>query len=71
MRPLFIGVWTRTELIVGIQYLEENIAAGKLKLSAEDVQTVRDLTAQAGAGLGERYPAGMIALAFADTPALP
>jgi hypothetical protein len=51
--------------------LEENIAAGKLKLSAEDVQTVRDLTAQAGAGLGERYPAGMIALAFADTPALP
>ncbi|KAJ7314220.1 NADP-dependent oxidoreductase domain-containing protein [Mycena albidolilacea] len=54
-----------------IKYLEENIAAGKLKLSAEDVQTVRDLTAQAGAGLGERYPAGMIALAFADTPALP
>ncbi|KAJ7863979.1 NADP-dependent oxidoreductase domain-containing protein [Mycena olivaceomarginata] len=54
-----------------IKYLEENIAAGKLKLSADDVQTVRDLTAQAGAGLGERYPAGMIALAFADTPALP
>ncbi|KAJ7314957.1 hypothetical protein DFH08DRAFT_820927 [Mycena albidolilacea] len=54
-----------------LHYLKENIAAGMLKLSAEDVQTVRDLTAQAGVELGDWYPAGMIALSFADIPALP
>ncbi|KAF8187597.1 NADP-dependent oxidoreductase domain-containing protein [Mycena galopus ATCC 62051] len=53
-----------------IKYLEENIAAEKLVLSAEDLQAVRDVAAQADAGQGERYPAAMMSLMFADTPAL-
>jgi hypothetical protein len=53
------------------QYLEENIAGGKLTLSAEDVQAVRDVAARADAAQGERYPASMMAAMFADTPALP
>ncbi|KAF8160452.1 NADP-dependent oxidoreductase domain-containing protein [Mycena galopus ATCC 62051] len=54
-----------------IKYLEENIAAGNLKLSPEDVQAVRDVSIQADAAQGERYPAAMMSTLFADTPALP
>ncbi|KAF7334644.1 Aldo-ket-red domain-containing protein [Mycena venus] len=53
-----------------IKYLEENIAAGKLTLSAEDVQAVRDVAAKADAAQGDRYPAAMLAQMFIDTPAL-
>ncbi|KAF7326695.1 Aldo-ket-red domain-containing protein [Mycena venus] len=53
-----------------IKYLEENIAASKLTLSAEDVQAVRDVAAKADAAQGDRYPAGMLAQMFIDTPAL-
>ncbi|KAJ6452493.1 NADP-dependent oxidoreductase domain-containing protein [Mycena sanguinolenta] len=53
-----------------IKYLEENIAAGKLKLSAEDIQAVRNVAAQADATQGDRYPGGMVSLLFADTPSL-
>ncbi|KAF8178870.1 NADP-dependent oxidoreductase domain-containing protein [Mycena galopus ATCC 62051] len=53
-----------------IKYLEENIAASKLMLSAEDLQAVRDVAAEADSGQGERYPAVMMSLMFADTPAL-
>jgi hypothetical protein len=53
------------------QYLEENIAAGKLMLSGEDVQAVRDVAAPADRPQGERYPAAMMSTLFADTPALP
>jgi hypothetical protein len=53
------------------QYLEENIAAGKLTLSPKDVQAVRDVATQADAAPGERYPAAMMSTLFADTPALP
>ncbi|KAF8187577.1 NADP-dependent oxidoreductase domain-containing protein [Mycena galopus ATCC 62051] len=53
-----------------IKYLEENIAAGKLALSAEDLEAVRDVAAEADAGQGERYPAAMMSLMFADTPPL-
>ncbi|KAF8177546.1 NADP-dependent oxidoreductase domain-containing protein [Mycena galopus ATCC 62051] len=53
-----------------IKYLEENIAAGKLSLSAEDLKAVRSIAAQADAGQGDRYPAMMMPLMFADTPAL-
>ncbi|KAJ6462732.1 NADP-dependent oxidoreductase domain-containing protein [Mycena vitilis] len=41
-----------------IKYLEENIAAGKLTLSPEDVQA------------GDRYPPGLKETLFADTPKL-
>ncbi|KAJ7733118.1 NADP-dependent oxidoreductase domain-containing protein [Mycena metata] len=53
-----------------IKYLEENIAAGALKLSVEDVQAVRDVAAKADAAQGERYPPGMVELMFVETPAL-
>jgi aryl-alcohol dehydrogenase-like predicted oxidoreductase len=50
------------------QYLEENVAALKLKLSAEDVQAVREVASQADAAQGERYPPGMVEMMFVDTP---
>ncbi|KAJ6459871.1 NADP-dependent oxidoreductase domain-containing protein [Mycena sanguinolenta] len=53
-----------------IKYLEENIAAGKLKLSADGIQAVRDVAAQADAAQGDRYPARTMSLLFADTPPL-
>ncbi|KAJ6589504.1 Aldo keto reductase [Mycena capillaripes] len=51
-----------------IKYLEENLGALKVSLSAEDVKAVREVAAAADAAKGERYPASMIALMFADTP---
>ncbi|KAJ7772167.1 NADP-dependent oxidoreductase domain-containing protein [Mycena metata] len=53
-----------------IKYLEENIAAGALTLSAEDVEAVRDVAAKADAAQGERYPPGMTEQLFVETPAL-
>ncbi|KAJ7152384.1 Aldo keto reductase [Mycena filopes] len=53
-----------------IKYLNENIAAGALKLSAEDVQAVRDVATKADAAQGERYPEGMVEQMFVETPAL-
>ncbi|KAJ6518212.1 NADP-dependent oxidoreductase domain-containing protein [Mycena vitilis] len=53
-----------------IKYLEENIAAGKLKLSAEDMQAVRDVAAAADISQG-RYPEAMMSMLFAHTPELP
>ncbi|KAJ6506607.1 NADP-dependent oxidoreductase domain-containing protein, partial [Mycena sanguinolenta] len=53
-----------------IKYLEENIAAEKLKLSAQDIQAVRDVAAQADAAQGDRYPGVMVSSLFADTPPL-
>ncbi|KAJ7811314.1 NADP-dependent oxidoreductase domain-containing protein [Mycena olivaceomarginata] len=53
-----------------IKYLEENIAASKLKLSAENVKDVHNVASQAEASQGERYPAGMLTTLFVDTPAL-
>jgi hypothetical protein len=50
--------------------LEENIRAGDLQLSTEDVQAVRDVAAKADAAQGERYPAAMVAQMFVETPAL-
>ncbi|KAJ6532843.1 NADP-dependent oxidoreductase domain-containing protein [Mycena vulgaris] len=51
-------------------YLQENIAAGGVKLSAEDVQAVRDVATKADAAQGERYPPAMMAQMFVETPAL-
>ncbi|KAJ6506602.1 NADP-dependent oxidoreductase domain-containing protein [Mycena sanguinolenta] len=53
-----------------IKYLEENIAAGKLKLSVQDVQAVRDVAAQANAAQGDRCPGVMMSSLFAGTPPL-
>ncbi|KAJ7166153.1 NADP-dependent oxidoreductase domain-containing protein [Mycena filopes] len=53
-----------------IKYLNENIAAGALRLSAEDVRAVRDVATKADAAQGERYPGGMAEQMFVETPSL-
>ncbi|KAJ7606326.1 NADP-dependent oxidoreductase domain-containing protein [Roridomyces roridus] len=53
-----------------IKYLEENLAAGAITLSAEDIEAVRELASKADAVQGERYPVGMTDMSFADTPEL-
>ncbi|KAJ7660154.1 NADP-dependent oxidoreductase domain-containing protein [Mycena polygramma] len=53
-----------------IKYLEENIVAAKLTLSAEDLKAVRDIAAAADTSKGARYPPGMQEMLFVDTPAL-
>ncbi|KAJ7149629.1 NADP-dependent oxidoreductase domain-containing protein [Mycena filopes] len=53
-----------------IKYLNENIAAGAIQLSAADVQAVRDVATKADAAQGERYPAGLVEQMFVETPAL-
>ncbi|KAJ7149628.1 NADP-dependent oxidoreductase domain-containing protein [Mycena filopes] len=42
-----------------IKYLQENLGARALKLSAEDLQAVRDVAMKADAVQGDRYPPGM------------
>ncbi|KAK7007884.1 Aldo/keto reductase [Favolaschia claudopus] len=51
-----------------VKYLEENMGGGKIALSKEDAEAVRKLAAEADAAPGERYPASMMAMLFADTP---
>jgi len=53
----------------GIKYLEENTAAANIKLPKEDVQKIRD-AAESGRVHAARYPEGMAASIFADTPPL-
>ncbi|KAJ7182956.1 NADP-dependent oxidoreductase domain-containing protein [Mycena crocata] len=53
-----------------IKYLEENLAAAKLTLSAEDIAAIRKLAVDADAQQGERYPPGLADVMFVETPAL-
>ncbi|KAJ7690820.1 Aldo/keto reductase [Mycena rosella] len=54
-----------------VKYLHENFAAASLRLSAADVQAVRDVATKADAAAhGERYPPVMMAQMFVETPAL-
>ncbi|TFK39319.1 Aldo/keto reductase [Crucibulum laeve] len=54
-----------------IKYLDENMKAASIKLSAEELAEVRKIaeTADASAA-GDRYPPGLSQTLFADTPAL-
>ncbi|KAJ6589479.1 hypothetical protein B0H19DRAFT_1226968 [Mycena capillaripes] len=52
-----------------IKYLEENLGALKVTLSAEDVKAVREVAAAADTAKRERYPASLMSQLFADTPA--
>jgi hypothetical protein len=51
-----------------LQNLKENIDAGKIELSPEDVQAVRDVADNANAAQGDRYPEAFMKALFADTP---
>ena len=42
--------------------------AGKIQLSPEDVQAVREVADRANAAQGDRYPAPFMKVLFADTP---
>ncbi|KAJ7209412.1 NADP-dependent oxidoreductase domain-containing protein [Mycena rebaudengoi] len=53
-----------------IKYLEDNLAAVNVKLSKEDLQSIRDVAKAADAIQGERYPAIYMADLFAETPEL-
>ena len=44
------------------------MGAGKIVLSPEDVQAVRDVADKANASQGDRYPAAYVNTLFADTP---
>ncbi|KAF9643047.1 Aldo/keto reductase, partial [Thelephora ganbajun] len=48
--------------------LKENVEAGKVKLSPEDVQAVREVADKANAAQGDRYPEAYVNSLFADTP---
>ena len=51
-----------------MQNLKENIDAGKIDLSPEDVQAVRQVADKANAAQGDRYPEVYMKALFADTP---
>ena len=51
-----------------MQNLKENIDAGKIELSPEDVQAVREVADKANAAQGDRYPVDYLKLLYADTP---
>ncbi|KAJ7176894.1 Aldo/keto reductase, partial [Mycena filopes] len=53
-----------------LKYLEENLAAIKIELSAADVAAIRALAVRADAQQGERYPPAIAQVMFVDTPAL-
>jgi hypothetical protein len=42
--------------------------AGKTKLSPEDAQAIRDVTDEANASQGDRYPEAYMKTLYADTP---
>ena len=50
------------------QNLKENIDAGKVRLSPEDVQAVREVADKADAAQGNRYPDAYMSTLFAETP---
>jgi len=54
-----------------IKYLEENIKASSIKLSAEEIQELRAIAVEGDAIVGDRYGPGMQEQLFQDTPPLP
>ncbi|KZP12781.1 Aldo/keto reductase [Athelia psychrophila] len=53
-----------------IKYLEENIAAANVKLTAQDLKDIRQAAKDADAAVGDRYPPGYVEQLFVDTPQL-
>jgi hypothetical protein len=52
------------------KYLEENIAAAKVKLSPDDLKLIRTNVEKVEV-VGERYPPGLAMYSFGDTPEFP
>ncbi|PSR72170.1 hypothetical protein PHLCEN_2v11962 [Hermanssonia centrifuga] len=53
-----------------VKYLEENLAALKVQLSATELQEVRLVAEKADAANGPRYPESFLSVLLGDTPAL-
>ncbi|KAF8686312.1 aldo kereductase [Rhizoctonia solani] len=53
-----------------IEYIEENIGAGQIKLTTEELQTLRKLVDETEV-IGAQYPPVFQAMLYADTPELP
>lgn len=53
-----------------IQYIEENFGAAQIKLTPEDLKTIRQLIAETQL-TGDQYPPALQAMLYADTPELP
>jgi len=51
-----------------LRNLKENVDAGKIILSPEDIQAVRDVADKADASQGDRYPEALMKTLYADTP---
>ena len=70
VRPILrsdqLGTSTKTTKI--LQNLKENMDAGKIKLSPEDVRAVREVADKANAAQGDRYPEAFMKTLYADTP---
>ena len=54
-----------------LKYVEENVAAGKLKLSEDDLKRIRSLADESDKNSkGDRYPPGFVEQLLVDTPPL-
>ena len=51
-----------------LQNLKQNVDAGRIKLSPEDAQAVRDVANRANASQGDRYPEAYMSTLYTDTP---
>ena len=50
--------------------MRENLDAVNLKLTSQEVQEIREFVGKADAATGDRYPAELMRMSFADTPEL-
>jgi len=50
--------------------MRENLNAVNLRLTTQEVQEIRELVGKANVATGDRYPAEMMRMSFADTPEL-
>ena len=50
--------------------MRENLNAANLQLTTQEVQEIREFVGKADATTGDRYPAEMMRMSFADTPEL-
>ena len=55
-------------MVKNLQNLKENIDAGKIRLSPEDAQAVREVADKANAAQGDRYPEAYMKSLYSDTP---
>ncbi|KAF9649126.1 kinase-like protein [Thelephora ganbajun] len=68
--PDFATPETTTKTMLSLQNLKENVEAGKINLSTEDVQAFKGVADKANAAQGGRYPEAYANPLLANTPLL-